>query len=87
VWQGTGAAGRRPRICRFGVVARPGQSVVAELEMTAALDNRLADALEHGSAAEIAAVSKQIAQNGAALECLADELEMKVCGRPEPERE
>jgi hypothetical protein len=63
------------------------KAVVANLEKTAALDKRFAVALEGGSAAELEAVSKEIARNAAALERLADELEMKVCGRPEPETE
>jgi hypothetical protein len=63
------------------------KSVIAGFEKEAALDNRFDDALEHGGAAEIEAVNKQIARNGAALERLADELEMKVCGRAEPETE
>jgi hypothetical protein len=63
------------------------KSVIAGFEKKAALEGHYADALESGSAAELEAVTNQLARNNAALERLADELEMKVCGRPEPESE
>jgi len=58
-------------------------TVVAELEATAKVDQRLAEALERGGAAELETIFKQAARNAAALEALAQELDLQVCGRPE----
>jgi hypothetical protein len=62
-------------------------SVIAGFEKKAALEGRYGNALEGGSAAELEAVTKELERSNAALERLADELEVKVCGRPEPETE
>jgi hypothetical protein len=56
--------------------------VVGGLERTAQLDEKLAEALEKGSAFELESVIAQVAANGTRLEALAGELGTKVCGRP-----
>lgn len=56
-------------------------TVIAELEVTIALDRKLADALEHGSVAELEALFIRANRNGTALEDLAQKLDLKVCGR------
>jgi hypothetical protein len=56
--------------------------VVGGLERTQQLDEKLAEALETGSAHELEAVTAQVAANGTRLEALAGELGTKVCGKP-----
>jgi hypothetical protein len=56
--------------------------VVGGLERTAQLDEKLAEALETGSAHELEAVIGQVAANGTRLRALAGELGAKVCGKP-----
>jgi hypothetical protein len=56
--------------------------VVGGLERTAQLDEKLAEALETGSAHELEAVIAQVAANGTRLRALAGELGAKVCGKP-----
>ncbi len=55
--------------------------VVGGLERTQRLDEKLAEALETGSAQELEAVIGQVAANGTRLEALAGELGTKVCGK------
>ena len=55
--------------------------MVAEHEVTAAIDRNLAMALEHGSVAELAARLFRGNRNVTALEDLAQKLGLKVCGR------
>jgi hypothetical protein len=59
--------------------------VVGGLERTAQLDEKLAEALETGSAHELEAVIGQVAANGTRLRTLARELGAKVCGKPRSE--
>jgi hypothetical protein len=56
--------------------------VVGGLERTQQLDEKLAEALETGSAFELESVIAQVAANGTRLEALAGELGTKVCGKP-----
>jgi hypothetical protein len=56
--------------------------VVGGLERTQQLDEKLAEALETGSAHELQAVTAQVVANGTRLEALAVELGTKVCGKP-----
>jgi hypothetical protein len=56
-------------------------SVIAELEVTTAIDGKLAEALEHGSVHELEALFFRANRNGTALEDLAQKLDLKVCGR------
>ncbi len=56
--------------------------VLEELEMTTALDRRLADALEGGTDTELEMVAQEVQDNGTALQALARGLGLKVCGRP-----
>jgi hypothetical protein len=56
-------------------------TVIAELEVTIAIDRNLATALEHGSVAELEALFFRGNRNGTALEDLAQKLDLKVCGR------
>lgn len=58
------------------------ERVVAQLERTVDLDEKLAAALEGGSVHELQALTGQIGVNGSSLQALAKELGMKVCGRP-----
>ncbi len=55
--------------------------VVSGLERTQVLDEKLAEALEAGSAHELEAVIGQVAANGKRLKALAGELGTKVCGK------
>jgi hypothetical protein len=57
--------------------------VLKELELTVALDRRLAVALEDGSDTELEIVAQEVQGNGTALQGLAKDLGLKVCGRPE----
>jgi len=56
--------------------------VVGGLERASQLDEKLAEALETGSAHELESVTAQVVANGTRLEALAGELGTKVCGRP-----
>lgn len=56
--------------------------VVGGLERTAQLDEKVAEALETGSAHELEVVIGMVAANGQRLETLAGDLGTKVCGRP-----
>jgi hypothetical protein len=60
--------------------------VIAELKLTIKLNRQLAAGLDHGSATELETLAEEVQQNAMALQGLAGDLGLTVCGRPdEPE--
>lgn len=60
--------------------------MIAELRITIRLNRELAAGLEHGSNDELETLSEEVEQNAMALQGLAQDLGLTVCGRPvEPE--
>lgn len=56
--------------------------VIAELKLTIKLNRRLAAGLDHGSVAELETLAQEVEQNATALEGIAEDLGLTVCGRP-----
>ena len=60
--------------------------VLAELKLTIKLNRQLAAGLDHGSTTELETLAEEVQQNAMALQGLARDLGLTVCGRPdEPE--
>jgi hypothetical protein len=60
--------------------------VIAELKLTIKLNRRLAAGLDHGSVTELETLAQEVQENASALEGIAADLGLTVCGRPaEPE--
>lgn len=56
--------------------------VIAELRLTIKLNRRLAAGLDHGSVSELETLAQEVEGNATALEGIADDLGLTVCGRP-----
>lgn len=56
--------------------------VIAELKLTIKLNRRLAAGLDHGSVAELETLAQEVEGNATALEGIAEDLGLTVCGRP-----
>jgi hypothetical protein len=60
--------------------------VLAELKLTIKLNQQLAAGLDHGSTTELETLAEEVQQSAMALQGLARDLGLTVCGRPdEPE--
>jgi len=56
--------------------------VIAELKLTIKLNRSLAAGLDHGSVAELETLAQEVEANATALEGIAEDLGLTVCGRP-----
>lgn len=56
--------------------------MIAQLKLTIKLNRRLAAGLDHGSITELETLTQEVEQNATALEGIAADLGLTVCGRP-----
>jgi hypothetical protein len=56
--------------------------VLADLKLTIKLNRRLAAGLDHGSVDELETLAEEVEQNAMALQGIARDLGLTVCGRP-----